>query len=95
MRKKPPVPVPIPTRATPLHEEIARRAYEIWQGEGQPEGRDTEHWLTAERQLLGADAEVAPTGAGSVRARPLSDALSGGTRERPPGTPELVTNTSR
>src|SRR6185436_9938547 len=29
----------------PSHDAIARRAYEIWQGEGCPDGRAMEHWL--------------------------------------------------
>ena len=30
---------------------ISQRAWEIWQNEGCPEGRDVEHWLQAEREL--------------------------------------------
>ncbi|MFT3781465.1 MAG: DUF2934 domain-containing protein [Nibricoccus sp.] len=37
----------------PSHEEVSRRAFEIWLQEGQPHGRDMEHWYQAERQLLG------------------------------------------
>jgi hypothetical protein len=33
------------------HEEIAKRAREIWQKEGCPQGRDQEHWLQAESEL--------------------------------------------
>ena len=32
-------------------EEISRRAYEIWEGEGRPEGCDLRHWLQAEQEL--------------------------------------------
>ncbi|HWC61385.1 MAG TPA: DUF2934 domain-containing protein [Verrucomicrobiae bacterium] len=39
---------------TPTQEQIARRAYEIFIERGQPEGRDLEHWLEAERQLRAA-----------------------------------------
>ena len=35
----------------PTHDEIAERAREIWNSEGQPAGRDDEIWLTAEQQL--------------------------------------------
>lgn len=31
---------------------IAARAWEIWQREGCPEGRDREHWLQAEKELI-------------------------------------------
>lgn len=34
-----------------LQEEIARRAQEIWEDEGRPEGRAEEHWLRAEAEL--------------------------------------------
>jgi hypothetical protein len=33
------------------HEDIAKRAREIWEKEGRPEGRDMEHWLQAETDL--------------------------------------------
>jgi hypothetical protein len=39
----------------PTHADIARRAAEIWENRGRPEGRDEEIWLEAERQLLGMD----------------------------------------
>ena len=35
----------------PTPEEIAACAYAIWEREGQPHGRDVEHWLQAEAQL--------------------------------------------
>jgi hypothetical protein len=35
----------------PLSIEIVRRAYELWQQAGEPEGRDREFYLEAERQL--------------------------------------------
>lgn len=38
-------------------ELIRLRAYEIWVREGQPEGRELEHWLLARRDILGTMAE--------------------------------------
>jgi hypothetical protein len=32
-------------------ERIRLRAYQIWEQEGRPHGRDREHWHEAERQL--------------------------------------------
>jgi len=32
--------------------DVARHAYQIYLWEGRPEGRQTEHWLQAERELL-------------------------------------------
>src|SRR3954454_1882665 len=34
-------------------ERIRERAYAIWLDEGQPHGRDREHWQEAERQIDG------------------------------------------
>jgi hypothetical protein len=36
---------------TSANDEIARVAYAIWEAEGQPDGRDHEHWMRA-RQLI-------------------------------------------
>ena len=36
-------------------ETIARRVWEIWQLEGCPEGKDLEHWLQAEKEILSAE----------------------------------------
>ena len=33
------------------HENIARRAHQIWEEAGQPSGNETAHWLQAEREL--------------------------------------------
>jgi hypothetical protein len=41
----------------PTSEQIARAAYQLWELEGRPEGRDVAHWLRAETQLrASADA---------------------------------------
>lgn len=42
---------------TPTHDEIAERAYRIWQDRGSPEGSDIEIWLEAERQLCDNSAQ--------------------------------------
>lgn len=36
---------------TITYQEIAQRAYEIWEREGKPVGKDEEHWLLAEEEL--------------------------------------------
>jgi DUF2934 family protein len=33
------------------HDDIATRAYELFLGEGSPQGRELEHWLRAEHEL--------------------------------------------
>ena len=37
------------------HEQIRRRAYEIWEAEGRPDGADERHWLQACDELAGED----------------------------------------
>ncbi|APX66224.1 DUF2934 domain-containing protein [Sphingomonas sp. gentR] len=32
-------------------EQLRQRAYGIWQSEGEPHGRDRDHWEQAEREL--------------------------------------------
>jgi hypothetical protein len=44
---------PAPVAARPTYEEIARRAFEIYQREGCLPGRDFENWLKAEAELTG------------------------------------------
>jgi hypothetical protein len=36
---------------TDRHDEIARRAYRIWEDAGRPEGQEVEHWTAAEAEL--------------------------------------------
>ncbi len=42
---------PAPTLDDDLHDAIARRAYEIYERNGRPEGRDAEHWRQAEAEI--------------------------------------------
>ena len=35
-----------------LRARIKRRAQELWEAEGRPEGRELQHWLEAEREIL-------------------------------------------
>ena len=46
----------------PTGDEIALCAYLIWEKEGCPEGREKEHWLQAETQLLACRAHDGWTG---------------------------------
>jgi hypothetical protein len=48
-------------RHDPLQVAIAERARKLWEGEGRPEGRALDHWLTAEREAR-ADTETAVGG---------------------------------
>jgi hypothetical protein len=37
--------------STPSHDQIQRRAPELWEQRGRPEGHDAEFWTQAEREL--------------------------------------------
>jgi hypothetical protein len=43
--------------ARPAGIEIVRRAYELWEQAGKPEGRDQEFYHQAEKELQGEDQE--------------------------------------
>lgn len=36
-----------------LHAGVQLRAYELWEAEGRPTGREVEHWLRAEAEVRG------------------------------------------
>lgn len=58
-------------------EQIIRdTAYAIWQAEGQPEGRDAEHWRQAEERVA-ASLNEAPK-----PSRPLKGKVSAGNGEK-------------
>jgi hypothetical protein len=38
-------------------ERIRERAHRLWEEQGQPEGRDAEHWEQATREIDAEDAE--------------------------------------
>jgi hypothetical protein len=42
-----------------LYERIQRRAYELWEREGRPEGRDHAHWQQAELEITRAHTRTA------------------------------------
>ena len=53
---------------SPTHDIIAHRAHQLWQKIGQPEGRDEETWLIAERQLTAEAQEPEPELTGAAYA---------------------------
>ena len=71
----------------PTHEEIAACAHRIYESEGRPNGRDLEHWLQAEAQLIAerkaqAGMPIAkPAATGSVTA-PASNPAPAANRGR-------------
>jgi hypothetical protein len=62
----------------PTHEQITRRAYEIFIERGRPEGQDLDHWLEAEKQLraTGQSKSTAPTAITSTPMRATQPAAS-------------------
>ena len=38
-------------KTKPSHDEVARKAYDIYLKEGCPQNRDMQHWLEAETQM--------------------------------------------
>lgn len=41
-------------------EKVRERAYAIWEREGRPHGRDREHWLKAEQEVMTTAAPARP-----------------------------------
>lgn len=54
------------------HGEIAERARQIWESEGNPTGRDTEIWLNAEQQLSANTTGPAKETSAAARSSPNS-----------------------
>src|ERR1700681_4832695 len=54
--------------ASDLIERIRARAYQLWEGNGR-EGNPEEHWLQAEREVLGNDAAAPETFSGAAAGR--------------------------
>jgi hypothetical protein len=56
---------------------IQMRAYEIWEREGRPHGRDREHWFQAAKELIdGAAADIADVKAAAPLAPTKAKAVS-------------------
>jgi hypothetical protein len=59
------------SNSKPTHEEIARRAREIYERSGRRPGRDLENWLQAERELIAARKTItAPKSPAKPELRP-------------------------
>ena len=94
------------TPTAPTHDEIARHAYELWQDRGCPEGRDTELWHEAERQLQGGgqaaftERAAAETAAESVvefnisPAPPEQDAIQAALQKQEARAPQVPHHTA-
>lgn len=50
-----PRPRPVAASAASAHEEIAKRAYQIYVEKGRPQGQSQQHWLQAEQEKRNRD----------------------------------------
>nr|WP_084302853.1 DUF2934 domain-containing protein [Bradyrhizobium sp. WSM2254] len=46
--------------ASPTEEQIRKRAFELWEQAGKPEGREDEFWQQAQRELQDAEGSGDP-----------------------------------
>lgn len=46
--------------AEPTDDQIRTLAHQLWEQAGEPEGREQDFWLEAERELKGRDATLNP-----------------------------------
>jgi hypothetical protein len=58
----------------PDHDVIRKRAYEIWEKEGRPHGRDMEHWQLAMIELSSMRAGVPAAANGGMTGAPKKTA---------------------
>lgn len=66
------------TMLTVSDAEISLRAYQIWEAEGKPNGKDFEHWLRAKAEL--ATVAAAPAAKAAPAKKP---AAKKGTSRKP------------
>ncbi len=63
--------------------QVSAKAYEIWEAEGRPHGRDRDHWLMAEAALAAAakpkTRRAAPKPAGAKPAKAAAARPKAGT----------------
>lgn len=45
------------TSSAPSHEDVARRAHEIWRARGSESGHELDHWLEAEQELAAGQSQ--------------------------------------
>jgi hypothetical protein len=69
----------------PDEERIRRRAHEIWEADGRPEGRHEEHWARARREVEEEGAGGSPPEPARPDARPTDTASGSAGPERARG----------
>lgn len=63
---------------------IRQRAYELWEAEGRPAGRESAHWEQAEREVSEASAASSSTNGGPRVANPQEPGPALSTERTPP-----------
>jgi hypothetical protein len=63
-----------------VQEQIRLRAYQIWESEGRPYGRDLANWLDAEREVGSANEKSAPPHKKRAAKKTAASAVKKGTR---------------
>ncbi|HEV7467958.1 MAG TPA: DUF2934 domain-containing protein [Candidatus Dormibacteraeota bacterium] len=81
---------------TAIEDRIRNRAYELWEAEGRPEGREVDHWLRAAQEVSGEVAgETSAVGTSATRRprtpRSASTATSPATRTPAAASPATRT----
>ncbi|MEA2615490.1 MAG: hypothetical protein QOE72_1273 [Chloroflexota bacterium] len=80
---------------TAIEDRIRNRAYELWEAEGRPEGREVDHWLRAAQEVSGeVTAETSVVGT-SVARRPRTPRTATTAASPAPRTPAAATARSR
>jgi hypothetical protein len=80
---------------TAIEDRIRNRAYELWEAEGRPEGREVDHWLRAAQEVSGeVTAETSVVGT-SVARRPRTPRSATTAASPAPRTPAAATARSR
>ncbi len=69
----------------PSHSDIAKHAYQLWEREGRPQGRDKDHWHAAEREILGAATAQEDKPIGEIRSAQQASARQA---DPPPSSPQ-------
>ncbi len=85
--------------ASDLDKRIQERAYEIWESEGRPEGRQEEHWQQARTEFAEAKAESNAGKRGRTGAKaPVKGARASAKAEKPgtdPAKAKVATGTRK
>jgi hypothetical protein len=80
---------------TAIEDRIRNRAYELWEAEGRPEGREVDHWLRAAQEVSGeVTAETSVVGT-SVARRPRTPRSATTAASPATRTPAAATARSR